>query len=289
MECAEMIAMRSDTYSLYEANPGGSLGWNVGTPTAPSYWSTMGAELEYCTLQDIEDAISPLGFTLNIAAFVQRVSLESVVPGDDESVVDTLVANAPSYHVRKRVTRRELVAVPDASGDYQIVSTSLPWYFRIAAERPMRHQVMTREYVAFPPFGVACDIVKIDTITGPIQDALCRQRDYFRATGTDKDCFWDGTLLAASGTTWSVIAVPWRDLMCDFSPDGSGPQSTIDTLENVPLVLPDNTARATWLSVAEGDVVDVETLAGSATPTWPDGHHTWELLILNRPVEEFSS
>jgi hypothetical protein len=289
MECAELIAMRSDTYSLYEANPGGSYGWDVGTPTAPGYWSTMGTELEYCTLQDIEDAISQLGFTLNIAALTQRVSLESVVPGDDESVVDTLAADYPSYHVRQRVTRRELVAVTDPAGDYQLASMSRPHYFRIAPERPMRHQVMTREYVSTPPFGLACDIVKIDTITGPIQDALCRQRDYFRATGTDKDVFWAGTLLAVSGTTWSVIAVPWRDLMCDFSPDGSGPQSTIDTLENVPLVLPDNTARPTWLTVAEGDVVDVEALAGSAIPTWPDGHHTWELLILNRPAEAFES
>ena len=291
-ECAELIAMRSSTYTVYAETVVGE-SYDVDTPSAPGYWSTMGAELEYCTFDDIETAISALGFTVDLACFVQRVALEEVVPGDDETVVYTLDAQeGVFFHNRARVSVREMVPVPDAAGDYQLRSINVPYYFRCTPERPLRYQVMIRR-VETAPFTYDWDVVRVNGVTGPVADSLARRRgeiDVDDSVWADsKSTFWAGTLIGATDQTRHVLAVPWRFLCLDFSADDTGPQSTVETLENVPIVLPDDTARPAWMSVTVGDVIDIETLAGSATPTFPDGHHTWEILVLNRPVQSFST
>jgi hypothetical protein len=283
-ECPELVAQRSDTYKTYsDASLATGYGWDVDTPTAPTYWSTQGGEIEWCSLQDIADAIEALGWTFRHACFVQRVSLVHVVPGDDESVIDTLTTDFPPiFHSRQRIYRTELVAVPDDAGDYQLVGAGDgPLYFRLAPERPMRYQTMSRQHILVP---ADMDIVQIGTVTGATHDALNRQYGEFSISGASdsSSIFWAGTLIAPTGTDWNVLAVPWRDLLYDSDTSGAGPEAMDNDFNNVPLVLPDDTTRATWLSVSAGDVIDIETLAGSATPTFPDGHHTWELLILHR-------
>lgn len=258
-------------------------------------WYDTGDTIQYCTADDIHDAISPMGFRFDLVRFVQPVEIETLIAGPGiETVVDSFSRsptppppydNAPAGPYRNRISRTRAVPIP-ADAELAELQISASSTFQLAAERPMRSQIVCRD-----AGSAITNVCRVGPSSGPVADALDRFYGEFLCNvhpqvSVQKLVWWHGLLLGRSGLTVKVLAIPWRCLLSvDRSADETGPRAVTDTEWDRELVLPSAEARPKWLTVTTGQTITFEALAGG-TPTWPDDHHVWELLPMDGSLEE---
>jgi hypothetical protein len=290
-ECPELQAMATVTcleYTLSDTD-----GYQR-TPFAPALeWSSLGGEIEWCSHEDIWQALNSRAWEWRGSCLVQPVSLTTLIPGAAiETVTDTSAANSsgfPWFHSRPRFRRTQLVAIPDGSdgASYQI-SLARHNRMKIAAERTMPAQVLSRRAsVSSPwPADFRADIVRIGETTGAVWDAIHRVEGLFQGgdagSGEGRYIFWSARLLApeAFADDWKVVAVPWRRMVHHYTADDTGPRvySTFSgDVGDWPIILPE-AAPIVWLSVSTGGLIDITDLP-------EDDLHTWELIVRPRGLK----
>jgi hypothetical protein len=263
---------------------------DVDESERPGAWADIGDAIEYCTPDDIHDALSPLGFAFNVARFVQAATIATVIPSESLEVeTDTFSGSSldvPGDWFRHTITRT--VAVPIPETDDPTLQVVPQVRFKMAPERPMRAQIHIRNLG-----GGDFSVRRVEPSSGTTADAIERyQRGEWNNDGVLTDAgnesgiLWSADLIARTGLTASVMAIPWRKLMSeDRGLDDTGPRAVTLREWSSALVLPGDGARAKWLTVAAGGRVEIGDLAGSSTPTYPDNHHVWELHIVPADLE----
>jgi len=255
-----------------------------------SWDANIGNSRQYCTADDIHDALSAEGFAFNLVRLVQPVDVETFDPGADETETDTYTPAAdpgtgllipPIYRVRSDLTIP--VPVPSTGTTLQIAPADAEFY-EIAAERPIRASLVTRNIP-----GPDVSLRTTGPTSGPIADSMDRFLGEFILGSGSPKALWSATVLARAGLTAKVLCLPCRRLLSeDRAIDSSGPRTRLGLgmgLDyNSPLVLPNATARPKWVSVVAGDSITVDSLAGGS-PAYPDEHHVWQLLPIDGSIE----
>jgi hypothetical protein len=295
--CSELQAMA--TVACKEWVDAGVDGYQLGTFTRPTDWSSLGGALQWCSAEDIHNALAAIGWAWDYAWLVQPIGLETVIPDASmETVVDTTANNAetaPFFHNRKRLPHTGIVCLPWIGEDppYQLAARSPQRSAKLAHPRKVQAQVLGRRSVSSSPWpaNFKMDVVRID-MPGDVADGLNRAGawaafgvgDGTGAAASGADIWWEVTVLAGGGggASWALAAVPWRDLLWDFAMDDTGHRVYCDIpVLGVECVLPSDTPRVRFLTVHPGDRVGLGDLAPGA-PVWPDDHHTWEVCLMQR-------
>lgn len=291
-ECPELQAMATVTCLEYTLNDNDGYVRTAFAP--PAEWASLGGEIEWCSHEDIWQALNSKGWEWRASCLVQPVSLTTFIPSPAiETVTDTSATDCnqfPWFHNRTRLTRTMLVAIPDGGGTpaYQLRFV----YNRlvIAAERSMPAQVLSRRAsVSSPwPADFKADIIRVGETSGPIWDAIHRVSGIFHGEGADEGhtqgrlCLWSARLLApeAFDDNWDVLAVPWRRLIRSYTDDDAGPRVYLPVTAghgDWPVALPPAVPIA-WLSVSTGGLIDISDLAD-------DDLHTWDLIVRPRGLK----
>lgn len=251
--------------------------------SSPTWDANLGNSRQYCTADDIHDALAAEEFSFNQIRLVQPIDIESFVPGDDETEVDTYVQAVdptsslrldPVYRVRFEQTRP--VPVPATSSDLQIAPAASAFY-SLRLERPMWASIVSR---AGSVFGT----ISLRT-TGPTSGPLADSID--RWVGETPEPLWSATVLARAGLTAKILCLPERRAIFESQgEDSTGPRTRIPAglNYNVPVVLPNDTVRPKWVSVSAGSEITTSMLVGPS-PSYPDDHHVWTLLPLDGSIE----
>ena len=261
-------------------------------PATFNLWSAdIGDTLEYCTADDLHAALQAEGFAYNLVSLVQPVSIESVSPGTTpETEVDTFVGSGP---VSRPITlsriwdQTQIVPVPDSSStpDLQL-SIEQNIFYTIGPEQPQRAYVIYRRASA-----TELSVRVVGDTSGPVRDSLARfVSKSYQSQFVQDTVFWTARVLCRTGLVGKVLCLPLRQAMPQIArtTDTSGPKSLLGFTQDIETqwVLPDDQARPKWVSVRNGDLIDVPTLAGTSTPTYPDQYHTWQLHPVDGTVEE---
>lgn len=286
--CPELEALGAAT-TIESVEDVGVNGWEIQTITNP--YPALDDTVEWCSADDIAEALLALGWLWSHARLVQPVELVSAGP-EQSMVTSWLAADAPpefKFRARPGIGGSCVVAIPDAGATptYQLIGTGLVGGgMRIAQTgRPFRAPVFTQTVSdGGTPAVYTTRLYKLTT-DADVSDALSRTWDDADPVGPRGSLMWFARVIGTEDGQWPLVAMPMREPLYDFPDDASsGPESTTEERVNVPVVRPDDTPRTKWLTVAPGDTVGPAELEMSAT--WPDGHHTWELFLLRaRPTD----
>lgn len=290
---ADLQAFQSITLNQYVpvvSGLGETLYYDASVFGGSGPWdANLGNSRQYCTADDIHDALAVEGFAFNQIRLVQPIDVETYDPGTDETETDVITPAAdpgtgllisPPYRIRAEFTVP--IPVPATTSALQIAPADSDFY-EIAAERPMRASLVTRDIP-----GPDVSLRTTGPTSGPTADSMDRFLGEFRL-GSGTIPLWSATVLARAGLTAKVLCLPCRRLLSELrAEDGSGTRTRLglgfDFDYNSPLVLPDAVARPKWLSVEAGDSITVDMLAG-ASPAYPDKHHVWQLLPIDGSIE----
>lgn len=259
--------------------------------------SDVGDTLQFIVADDLHNALEAEGFAFNLATLVQPVSMASLSPGEAiEEESDTFTYDSSGLTVgRFRFTSTAAVPYPDAANvSLQKVPLSGA-FFDIAAERPMRASLLARD-----AGGTSRSLRRIVPTEGAVADAVNRIFTPAEFVLGDRSEFpdivhWSARVLARSGLTVRVLAIPLRRFLpIGRELDDSGPNATESFSSaisdhgerRISLALPDDSARAQYLSLSPGDDITLTSLAGSENPAYPEKHHIWRLLPLDGSIEE---
>ena len=260
-------------------------------PYGVSLWpSNIGNLQTYCTADAIHTALSAEGFAFNQIRLVQPIDVELFDPGADEVEVDTYTqAIDPGTGLliapvgRLRTTISAILPTPTSESGLQLASSDVSFY-EIAAERPMRASLVTRNISGTPD-----SLRTTGPTSGPVADSMDRFLGEYVISGEGVVPVWSAVVLARSGITAKVLCLPCRRLLSeDRAEDSTGPRTRLGLADfdyNSPLVLPDAVARPKWLTVSGGSEITLSMLAGTETPAYPEKHHVWQLHPVDGSIE----
>lgn len=260
-------------------------------PYGTSLWpSNVGNLRTYCTADAIHAALSAEGFSFNQIRLVQPIDVELFDPGADETEVDTYTqAVDPGTGLligpvsRTRIAVSVIIPAPASESDLQLSSSDVSFY-EIAAERPMRAALVTRNISGTPD-----SLRTTGPTSGPVADSMDRFLGEFVVAGSSTVVpVWSATVLARSGLSAKVLCLPCRRLLPeDRAEDSVGPRTRLgfSGFNYNTLVLPDAVARPKWLSVSGGSRITLSMLAGTETPDYPEKHHVWQLHPVDGSIE----
>lgn len=264
---------------------------------APLWPSDVGDTLQFITADDLHNALEVEGFAFNLATLVQPVSIEILSPGEEiEEESDVYESDEINMVVgRLRFERTAAIPYPDSSNVSLQRVPNEGRFYDIAPERPMRASLIIRD-----AGGAFRSVRRVGPTSGSVADAVERMYsplEFFLGDPSEFDgqsVMWSARVLARSGLTVRVLAIPLRRVLpVGRELDDSGPYATegfatgLDHGERrISLALPDDSARAQYLSLSPGDDISLASLAGSENPAYPEKHHIWRLLPLDGSIEE---
>jgi hypothetical protein len=302
------IVRRATTSAMLQALRGfAATAWTaqggVELATVPPEWLIAGDAIEWCSHDDIHQALAARGFAFDNVRFVQPVLCVGYGPaqapqsvaesftlaGDVQMIEGGLITFAGSFAPPvmgwQRINVTFAHITPDSGPAPELQMRFPAGFVRLVRANPVQRAQVHFVRTGGPVGTMSYDVTTVGPMTGIDADSIERFRGEFRfppsqGTAAAAGILWAGRLLGRAGSSADVMAVPWRWLVPETrTEDRTGPRTLLGQNEaNVPLVLPSDTPRAKALRVMSGGTVSADSLE---TSTWPD-HYGWELYT-NRP------